>query len=75
MAATFPGTPSLSRRKSTTRYILRLPPPRNRAVVNPWLFRPPLRQIRFVRFFSGGFFVRSEKSRTCEPRRPALVGL
>ena len=59
------------------RYIRLWPPPRNRAVMTPWLFRPPFFLWGSVSDFSGFFFlsVSSAKSLTEPPRRPADVGL
>ena len=76
-ATTVAGPVSFSRRKSMSRYILRAPPPRWRAVILPWLFRPPVRVIRTINDFSGRFFlsVISAKSATDASRRPGLVGL
>ena len=70
--------PSWSLRlKSMIRYIRLWPPPRCRAVMNPWLFRPPVFLSGSVRLFSGFLFlsVSSEKSLTDALRRPGLVGL
>ena len=59
------------------RYIRLWPPPRCRAVMKPWLFRPPVFLSGSVRLFSGFLFlsVSSEKSLTEALRRPGLVGL
>ena len=78
MWVTLAAWPSRSlRRQSMIRYIRLWPPPRCRAVMNPWLFRPPVFLSGSVRLFSGFLFlsVSSEKSLTDEFRRPALVGL
>src|SRR5581483_7057598 len=75
MAATFAGTPSLSRRKSTTRYRCLCPPPRCRAVMRPYELRPPDFGFDFVSERSGFARVTSAKSETVWNRRPALVGL
>src|SRR5579872_4570663 len=71
-------TSSFLRLKSMTRYIFLWPPPRKRVQTMPWLLRPPFFGLGRNRDFSGRFFlprVRSEKSLTEPPRRPALVGL
>src|ERR671918_2790042 len=75
MAATFAGTPSLRRLKSTRRYRRLAPPPRWRAVLRPRALRPPdfVRPSTSVR--SGRSFVISAKSGYVEKRRPGLVGL
>ncbi len=75
MAATFAGIASLSRRKSTSRYIRFARPPRWREVMRPWWFRPPVLARGARRAFSGVVFVISAKSPTDPPRRPAEVGL
>ena len=52
------------------------PPPRCRAVILPWLFRPPLRCFGRSRLFTGlAPGVNSAKSLTVAPRRPGVVGL
>ena len=52
------------------------PPPRCRAVILPWLFRPPLRFFGRSRPFTGlAPGVNSAKSLTVAPRRPGVVGL
>ena len=53
IAATFAGTESLRRLKSMRRYARLAPPPRWRAVLRPWAFRPPLFVSPSVRLFSG----------------------
>src|SRR5689334_18595208 len=73
--ATFAGTPSLSRRKSTTRYLRLWPPPQWRDVIRPYALRPPVRGLGLVSDFSGLSRVTSAKSETVWNRRPALVGL
>src|ERR687883_2096347 len=75
MAATFAGTPSLRLRlKSILRYRRFAPPPRWRAVLRPWVLRPPdfLRPSTSV--FSGSVFVISAKSGYVTKRRPGEVG-
>ena len=54
IAATLAGTPSLSRRKSTTRYFCLCPPPRWREVMRPYELRPPVRGFGLVSDRSGG---------------------
>src|SRR4051794_35366750 len=75
IAATFAGTPSLRRLKSTLRYRRLAPPPRWRAVLRPLLLRPPdfLRPSTSV--FSGSDFVMTLKSAYETKRSPGLVGL
>src|SRR5580704_852549 len=75
MAATFAGTPSLSRRKSTMRYWRLWPPPRWRDVLRPRLLRPPVLALVASSERSGRSRVISEKSATVWNRRPGLVGL
>src|SRR5215218_999058 len=75
MLATVAGTPSLCRRKSMTRYCCLWPPPRWRAVLRPWLLRPPVRDFLASSDFSGVVRVTSAKSETVWNRRPGLVGL
>src|SRR5689334_23376178 len=75
MAATRPGTSSLSRLKSMTRYRRLVPPPRWRAVMTPRWLRPPLFLRRWVSAFSGSVFVISAPMETDPKRRPAEVGL
>src|SRR5690606_29151578 len=75
MAATTAGTPSLSRRKSMTRYRCLWPPPRCRAVLRPWTLRPPDELFLATRDRSGRSRVISAKSATVWKRRPGLVGL
>src|SRR3954452_1270643 len=74
-AATLAGTPSLMRRKSTTRYWRLWPPPLWRAVLRPWLLRPPEAGRGSSSARSGVVLVISEKSETVWNRRPGLVGL
>src|SRR5580693_571968 len=75
MDATLAGIPSLLRRKSTIRYCCLWPPPRWRAVLRPWLLRPPVCGLGASNDFSGRSRVISEKSETVWKRRPGLVGL
>src|SRR5665213_479606 len=75
MVATLAGIPSLSRLKSMIRYCCLCPPPRWRAVLRPWLLRPPVRGLGASSDFSGRSVVSSAKSETVWNRRPALVGL
>src|SRR5271154_99038 len=75
MAATRAGTPSLLRRKSMIRYCCLWPPPRWRAVLRPWLLRPPVDGLGESSDFSGRSRGISAKSDTVWKRRPALVGL
>src|SRR5262249_47458407 len=66
------------RLKSIKRYIFLCPPPRNRIVTMPWLFRPPFFLRGTSSDFSGLFsrgLVQSAKSLTEPNRRPAEVGL
>jgi hypothetical protein len=75
---TLAATPSFLRLKSIRRYIRLCPPPRNRTVMTPWLFRPPCFWSGTTSDFSGLFtfgLVQSAKSLTDPPRRPAEVGL
>src|SRR5436190_21479795 len=76
---TLAATPSLLfRLKSIRRYIFLCPPPRNRTVMTPWLFRPPFFGRGTNSDFSGLLArgkVHSAKSETEPPRRPAEVGL
>src|SRR6266545_5935685 len=74
-AATLAGTPSFSRRKSSTRYFCLCPPPRCRDVMRPYTLRPDERFLDLVSAFSGRPRVTSEKSETVWKRRPGLVGL
>src|SRR4051795_4035259 len=75
MAATFAGTPSLFRRKSTTRYCRLWPPPRWRAVMRPYELRPPVRGLGLTSDRSGVVLVISAKSDADWKRRPAEGGL
>ena len=75
IAATLAGIPSLLRLKSTIRYCCLWPPPRWRAVLRPWLLRPPVGGLGASSDFSGRSRVISAKSETVWNRRPALVGL
>ncbi len=75
---TVASTLSRVRLKSMTRYRCLWPPPRNREVVIPWLFRPPFLGLGLSSAFSGRFSrgkVQSAKSDTIPARRPAEVGL
>src|SRR6516162_9068209 len=74
MCATLAGTPSLFRRKSTTRYCCLWPPPRCREVLRPATLRPPVAGLAAIRLRSGRERVSSAKSETVWNRRPALVG-
>ena len=73
--ATFAGTPSLSRRKSTTRYFCLWPPPRWRDGHAPVRVAATRLRLRRVSDFSGRSRVISAKSETVWNRRPGLVGL
>src|SRR5947209_16008425 len=75
MWATLAGTPSLLRRKSTTRYRRLVPPPWWRAVIRPCVFRPALLRPLATRDFSGVERVSSSKLDTLAPRLPGVVGL
>src|SRR3712207_2832411 len=75
IAATFAGTPSLRRLKSTLRYRRLAPPPRWREVLRPLLLRPPDFLRPSTRVFSGSVFVIGEKSGYETNRSPGLVGL
>src|SRR5215475_11603700 len=75
IAATLAVTPSLSRRKSTTRYCFLWPPPRCHTTTSPWLLRPPDRFFGSSRLFSGVSFVISLLSSTVMKRRDAVYGL
>src|ERR1700735_479093 len=75
MAATRAGTPALFQRKAMMRYGCLCPPPRCRAVLRPWLLRPPDPGLGASSDFSGRSRVISEKSETVWKRRPGLVGL
>src|SRR5689334_19869813 len=75
MVATVPCTPYLSRRKSMIRYIRLLPPPRNREVIRPLAFRPPLFFSGSSSDFSGLSVVSSEYVDTDRKRREGVVGL
>src|SRR5262249_53424094 len=61
--------------KSIVRYKRLCPAPRNRTVVRPSLFRPPVRRRNPVNAFSGFFFVNSSVVTAVIPRRPDVVGL
>src|SRR3954465_833982 len=74
--STFAGTPTLSRRKSITRYSRLWPPPLWRLVTWPWWLRPPVPEIFSVRLFSGRpLWVTSAKSLVERKRVPAVTGL
>src|SRR5258708_31252550 len=75
MVATLPGTSVLSRRKSISRYILLLPPPRNRSVILPCALRPPVLFNGATRDFSGLVAVISSNVETDRNRRLGVVGL
>src|SRR5712692_6396053 len=75
MAATVAGTPSLSRRKSTTRYCFLCPPPRCHTTISPRLLRPPVRFFGSSNFFSGVCLVISLLSSMVMKRRDAVYGL
>src|SRR5712671_6117752 len=75
MAATFAGTPTLSRRKSTWRYCFLCPPPRCQITISPWLLRPPERFFGSSSAFSGSCLVIWLLSRTVINRRDAVYGL
>src|SRR6516164_1003092 len=75
IAATFAGTPFLSRRKSTTRYCFLWPPPRCQTTTSPRLFRPPERFFGSSKLFSGVSLVISLLSSTVMNRRDAVYGL
>src|SRR5438270_11166361 len=75
MCATFAGTPSLRRLKSTLRYSRLAPPPRWREVLRPLTLRPPDFFSPAVSDFSGSARVSSEKSGYITNRRPGEVGL
>src|SRR5882724_7940360 len=75
MAATFAGTPTLSRRKSTWRYCFLWPPPRCQTTISPWLLRPPERFLGSSSAFSGSCLVIWLLSRTVMNRRDAVYGL
>src|SRR5579871_975512 len=75
IAATFAGTPTLSRRKSTWRYCFLWPPPRCHTTISPWLLRPPERFFGSSNDFSGVSLVMWLLSRTVINRRDAVYGL
>src|SRR3977135_1590171 len=75
MWATLAGIPSLSRRKSISRYCCLWPPPWWRVVIRPWTLRPA-----FFGFGTTGGVPRVcpvsyAKSPNDIPRRPGVVGL
>src|SRR5947208_15109494 len=75
IAATFAGTPSLFRRKSTMRNRRLLPPPWWRIVMRPVFERPARFRPLTTRDFSGLPRVISSNPDTDAPRRPGVVGL
>src|SRR3990172_11491193 len=75
MAATFPGTPSLSRLKSMMRRRRLEPPPRWRTVTRPCGLRPAFCLFGASSRRSGFFFVISSNVKPVMPRRPGEVGL
>src|SRR5687768_18535764 len=75
IAVTLPGTSSLFRLKSISRYSRLLPPPRWRDVMRPEWLRPPLLFSDLVNAFSGSVLVISAKVETVPKRRPGEVGL
>src|SRR5262244_2061527 len=75
IAATFAGTPLLSRRKSTLRYCFLWPPPRCQTTTSPWLLRPPERFFGSRSRFSGVSLVISFLSSTVMNRLEAVYGL
>ena len=75
MEATLPGTPTLSRLKSTMRYIRLLPPPLCLVVILPLLFLPALPFRGRSRDFSGFFLVISSKEGRAASLVPGVFGL
>src|ERR1700724_1090986 len=75
IAATFAGTPTLSRRKATWRYCFLCPPPRCQTTISPWLLRPPERFLGSSSAFSGSCLVIWLLSKTVMNRRDAVYGL
>src|SRR6059036_3452444 len=75
IAATLAGTPNFSRRKSMRRYWRLWPPPRQRVVMWPLLFRPPDFVSGSVRERSGSVFVTFAEAQTRGERVPALTRL
>src|SRR3989338_2936738 len=73
--STVASPPNFRRLKSTIRYRRLWPPPRRRAVMCPWLLRPPVPRMPSVRSFSGSPFHSCERSTLTMPRRPGVVGL
>src|SRR5437867_10658223 len=68
--------PSLSRLKSTIRYLRFSPPPRWRVVTRPCALRPAWRSLRSVRLRSGLFpFVSSSNEADWRKRRTGDVAL
>src|SRR5919197_6051326 len=74
IAATFAGTPSLRRLKSTLRYRRLAPPPRWRLVIRPCVLRPPERCLPSTRAFSGSERVTSSRVSQVANRRAGEVG-
>src|ERR1700682_4263832 len=76
IAATLPGTLSLSLLKSTMRYCFLWPPPWWRTVIEPLLLRPAFLDSLTINDFSGFLpLVTSLNVDTLMKRRPGLVGL
>src|SRR5438034_11797554 len=75
IAATFAGTPSLLRRKSTMRNRRLFPPPWWRMVTLPELLRPAFLRPLSSSDRSGRPRVISSNPETLAPRRPGVVGL
>src|SRR5262245_11004479 len=74
IARTVAGTPTLSRRKSMTRYRRLWPPPRYRTVMRPRLLRPTDLGSGVTSDGSGRDAVTSLKSKPVRKRRPGDVG-
>src|SRR5271165_7175183 len=74
IAATFAGTPCLSRLKSITRYACLWPPPIKRDVTRPVLLRPPVFCRGSTRHFSGVSLVMPTRDTTVMKRRLGVVG-
>ena len=75
MDATLAGMSRLSRLKSITRHWRRLPPPRCRTVMRPWVLRPPDFRSDTFSARTGLVVVISSKVAPVMPRRPGDVGL
>src|SRR6202000_2090803 len=75
IAATFAGTPTLSRRKSTWRYCFLWPPPRCHTTISPLLLGPARAFFGWNNDFSGVSLVIWLLSRTVINRRDAVYGL